>query len=180
MNTKSQGEKEEARGETVEVLLAQLKDTLDKQFHAVDGLDQKAGMVLGSGSLVVALIAVLASGLLQGLIRANTVSPYLQLGFVIGAVLYIGIIYCVVRAFRVTTYYLPLQLDPQEIRKGYLGLSKAQVREQLLANYIEYCSANSTILEEKARWVQISLYVLAADTAYLTTVVIAGTLLLAT
>ena len=93
MNTKSQGEMEEARGETVEVLLAQLKDTLDKQFHAVDGLDQKAGMVLGSGSLVVALIAVLASGLLQGLMRANTVSPYLQLGFVIGAVLYIGITY---------------------------------------------------------------------------------------
>lgn len=180
MNTKSEGEKEEARRETVEVLLAQLRDTLDKQFHAIDGLDQKAGIVLGSSTLVVALIGVLATAFLQGPLQSNPAPPYMRLAFVIGAVLYIGVILCVVGAFRVVTYYLPLQLDPEEIRKGYLGLSKAQVREQLLANYIKYCSTNSTVLESKAGWVQASLYLLAADTAYLTIVVIAATVMAGT
>ena len=180
MNRKSEGEKEEARGETVELLLAQLKDTLDKQFHAIDGLDQKAGIVLGSASLVVALIALLAGAFLQNPVGSNTAPPYMRWAFVIGAALYIGVIVCVVRAFGVTTYYLPLRLDADGIRKRYLGRSSAEVREQLVADYIEHCSTNATLIAQKARWVQASLCVLAADTVYLTIVVVAATLAVAT
>jgi hypothetical protein len=180
MSTQYDRDKEELRAETVEVLLAQLQDTLDKQFHAIDGLDQKAGISLGSASLVVALIGLLASALLQKTPESNGGCAYMQWAFVIGAALYIGVILCVVRAFSVETYYLPVQLDADVIRKGYLGHSSAEVREQLVADYIEHCSTNAAVIAEKAKWIQSSLYLLAVDTAYLTIVVIAATLTVAT
>jgi hypothetical protein len=176
MSTEPQRETDEARVGTIEVLLAQLKETLDKQFHAIDGLDQKAGIVLGSASLVVALIAVLANPFLQNPLHSNAACPLMRWAFVVGAAFYIAVIFFVVRAFSVETYHLPLRLDAEEIRKEYLGRTAADAREHLLADHIKHCSTNANIIAEKAKWVQWSLYALGGNTAYLTLVVIAATL----
>ena len=168
-------EKEEMRRETIEVLLAELKEGLDKQFGAIDGLDRKAGIILGSASLVIALMTVAHGAFFQKALEPNCASTWMQVGLVIGGLVYVGIIYCVVRAFRVTTYYLPVRLDREEIHNGYLGLTRAEVREQLLANYIEYSGVNLMIIDKKAKWVQISLYLLGADIVYLTMLLLVGT-----
>ena len=172
-------EKEQARRETVEVMLTELKRALDKEFQAIEALDRKAGIILGSASLVVALMTVSYGPFLQRALEPSIASVCLHAGLVAGAVVYIRLIYCTVRAFGVTTYYLPVKLDVDEIENGYLRLNKAEVQEQLLAQYIEYSAVNSMIIDKKAPWLQKSLWLLAADTAYLTVLVIVGTLILA-
>jgi len=178
VNTSSQGEREEARRETVEVLLTELKGALDKEFQAIEALDRKAGIMLGSASLVVALMTVAYGAFLQRTLEPSIASVCLQAGLVAGAAVYVRLIYCTARAFGVTTYYLPLKLDVDEIQNWYLRLNKAEVREQLLAQYIEYSARNSMIIDKKAPWLQKTLWLLAADTAYLTVLVIVGTLIL--
>lgn len=168
-------DKEEVRRETVEVMLGELKGALDKEFQAIDALDRKGGIIFGSASLVVALMTIAHAAFFQKALEPSCASICLQVGFVIGGLVYVGIICCMIRAFKVTTYYLPVKLDAEEIQKGYLGLDKAAAREQLLANYIEYSGINSTIIDKKARWVEISLRLLGADVAYLTILVIVGT-----
>jgi hypothetical protein len=178
VNTKSHAEKEEARRETVEVLLTELKGTLDKEFQAIEALDRKGGIILGSASLVVALMTVAYGAFLETALEPSTASLCLQAGLIAAAAVYARLMYCTVRAFGVTSYYLPLKLDVDEIQNGYLGLNKAEVREQLLANYIEYSALNSMIIDKKAPWLQSALWLLAADTAYLIVLLIPGTLIL--
>ena len=175
---KGSPEKEQARRQTVEVLLTELKGALDKEFQAIEALDRKAGIILGSASLVVALMTAAYGAFLQRAVEPNIVSACLQAGLAIGALVYIRVMYCTVRAFRVTTYYLPLKLDAEHIQKSYLGLNKAELGEQLLAQYIEHSGGNLMIIDKKGAWVQQSLYLLAGDTAYLTLLVIIGAIIL--
>jgi hypothetical protein len=180
-NTTDKGarrQREETRAETVEVLLIELRHALDKEFRAIDALDHKGGIILGSASLVVALMTAAYGAFFQRPLQPNTACLCLQVGLVAAAAVYIRLMYCAVRGFRVTTYYLPLRLDEKEIHNAYLGLNKAEVREQLLANYIKYSALNSTIIDKKAAWVEKALSLLAADTAYPTVLVIVGTLIL--
>lgn len=176
---KAPPEKQYARPETVDLLLGEFRHTLEEQFDAVEGLDRKAGVILSSASLVVALMTLAYGAFLQRALGPSSASACLRAGLVMGAIVYVRLMYCTVRAFRVATYYLPLKVDSQEIHNAYLALKKPEAAEQLLANYIEYCGINSAIIRDKAVWVQNSLCLLAADTAYLSILVIVGTLILA-
>jgi len=165
---------QETQEETLRILRAELKDGLDKQFQTIDALDRKAGVVLGSASLVVALMTFASGAVFQKALEPSCASNLLRLGFVVAGLIYALIICCVVLALKVRTYYLPTKLDRDEI-EGYLDLDRAGVRRQLLANYIQRFGTNLTAIAGKARWVQISLVLLAADGILLTILVIVGT-----
>lgn len=171
-------ESRKAREETVEVLLAELERAMDKQFEAIDALDSKAGIIFGAASLVAALMTVAQGSFFQRAQMANAIPPcYVLVGFGLAILLYIGIIYCLIRAFKVMTYYLPMKIDPNHIHKTYLPLTKSEVKEKLLASYIKHSQTNWAILEDKARWVQIALYLLAIDIIYLTLLIAIGTVM---
>lgn len=169
---------EQGRGEAVEVLLGELRRAQDKQFHAIDGLDRKAGVVLGSASLVVGLMAVAHGSLLQGFVRSSCAYATVKAAFVLAALVYVAIMCCLVVALRVKAYYLPIKFDREEIRDGYLRLSGADAREQLLANYVEYLGVNALTIRKKATWVQVSLGLLAGDVILFTVIIVLTTLML--
>jgi len=168
-------ETEKARAETVEVLLSELERTMDKQFEAIDGLDSKAGIIFGAGSLVAALMTVAQGSFFQKAQTASVLCPYYVLGAYGSAMLlYVGIICCVIRAFKVKRYHLPMKIDLEHIEKTYLPMKKHKVKEKLLASYIKHSQANAAILRDKGQWAQRALYLLAIDIIYLTILIAVG------
>jgi hypothetical protein len=164
----------EARSETIEVLLHELERAMDKQFQTIDSLDSKAGQLFGVASLATALMMAFA-----GIVRdtsyqtdaaqaATTTPTSVTVGaFVLAILMYVATIYCLVRAFRVEAFRLPLKVDRKHIIETYLPLSKHEAKAQLLSNYIEQMEANSAIVETKAWWIRWSLYLLGTDVVYL-------------
>lgn len=178
MSQNAVSESEKARQETVEVLLSELERAMDKQFEAIDALDSKAGIIFGAASLVSALMTVAQGAFFQKMREATTIPSWFSLvGFGLAIVLYVAIVCCLIRAFRIMTYYLPMKIDREHIQAIYLPLTKAEVKEQLVANYIEHSQTNWAILEDKARWVQKGLYLLGIDIIFLTIFIAVGTMM---
>jgi len=168
-------ESKRAREETVEILLAELERTMDKQFKAIDTLDSKVGIIFGAGSLVVALMTVAQGSFFHNAQTASVLCPYYVLGaYGLSLFLYLAIMFCVIRAFKVRTYYLPMKIDRDHIQNTYLPLKKHAVKEKLLASYIKHSQTNAAILTDKAQWVQRGLYLLAIDISYLIVLIAVG------
>jgi hypothetical protein len=176
---------ESARERTVEIMLRELERGMDKQFDTIDGLDSKAGQLFGVASLATALMtaflgvmpgakaAALAGNGYAALPWWGLVSGF-AVAIVVAIALYSATVFSLVRAYRVEAYHLPVKVDREHITAIYLPLTEAQVREQLLANYIEQMRTNWAIAETKAWWVKMSLYLLAADIVYLVIAVALG------
>ena len=169
---------EDDRQGTVEVLVGELQRTLDKQFETIDGLDAKAGQLFGVATLVTALIAIAQTSVFQNDVVAGLLPSWLTVGgYIIALVLYGATMFSLIRAYRIEAYYLPLRIDQDHIHARYLPLAKAEIQEQLLANYIEHSQTNWAIVEAKAGRVKWGLYFLGADIVFLIILIIVGRLI---
>jgi len=164
--------------DTVCLLLDEARAALDREFDSIRALDHKAATLFGAASVVVSLMALTAGTVVQSAPTQRLFATHLRCALALGAVLYLAVLFCTVQAFRLRTYYLPLKTEREEILKAYLPLEPDQARKQLLANYIEYSGHNASVREQKARWVQSSLYITAINTGYLTVLLIVVLLVL--
>jgi hypothetical protein len=165
-------------------MLRELERGMDKQFATIDGLDSKAGQLFGVASLATALMTAFLGAIPDAMTATITENGSAPLpwwcsvgGFAVAIALYVATVFCLVRAYRVESYHLPVKVDREHITVTYLPLTETQVREQLLANYIEQMRTNWAIAETKAWWVKLSLYLLGADIVYLVIAVAAGVVL---
>jgi hypothetical protein len=158
--------------DTVSLLLDESHAALDREFDSIRALDRKAATLFGAASIVVSLMAVTAGLAVQPGGTQDVLVTHVKCAVALGAALYLGVLFCTVQAFRLRTYYLPLKTEREEILKDYLPLPPSEARKQLLANYIEQCGHNASVREQKAKWVQRSLYVTAVNTGYLTILLI--------
>lgn len=159
-------------------MLAQLERAMDKQFQTIDGLDSKAGQLFGVASLLTALIGVAQVSFFQSEEVTSSFPSWFVAGqFLLAIFLYLVTIFCLIRAFRIEAYYLPIKIDRDHIHDTYLSLTKSAVEEQLLANYIEHSQRNWAIIEDKARWVRGGLYLVGFDIFFLVMLIAIGTVL---
>jgi hypothetical protein len=158
--------------DTVSLLLQESHAALDREFESIRALDRKAATLFEAASIVVSLMAVTASLVVQSGEAEHVLVTHVRCAIAFGALLYLGVLFCTVNAFRLRTYYLPLRTEREEILKDYLPLPVDEARKQLLANYIEQCTHNSNVREQKAKWVRRSLYVMAINTGYLAVLLI--------
>ncbi len=159
-------------------MLAQLERVMDKQFQTIDGLDSKAGQLFGIATLVTALMGVAQVSFFQSE-KAISSFPcwFVAGGFLLLMFLYLLTIVCLIRAFRIEAYYLPIKIDRDHIDDTYLSLSKNAAQQQLLANHIECSQMNWAIIEDKARWIKWGLYLLGLDIFLLIILIATGTVL---
>lgn len=159
----------------VQVLLAELRSMLKAHLDAGDALDSKAGMIFGATSSVAALTTVAYGMAAQSATTGcSWVQAAVRADLVLNLVVSVAVIYCLVQATRVAGYHLPL--EPGEIEDYYLELPRQDLAEQLLANYIECCQWNTAIIATKARWVDGSVRLLAANVTFLMILIAIGML----
>lgn len=167
------------RHETIQVLLAEAEKSLDRQLATIDGLDSKVGQLFQVVTVATTLLTI-AIGLLLGTEHAATSPPCWLVVGAFGATLvpYTATWICVIRAYQLRVYYLPLKMDREHIHTDYLSLTKPQAQDQLLANYIESSRLNWDLVAGKARWVQRALRLAGIDIILLVTLVAIGVLLM--
>jgi len=171
----------EAREETVEVLLAEAERSMSRQFESIDGLDSKASRLFQVVTLATTLLTIAQGWLFQKEEVASVFPCWVVVGvFAIAISLYVATICCLIRAFRVRVYYLPIKMDSEHIRTTYLSLTKAKTQEKLLASYIKHSQTNWGIADDKAKWVDSALILVGIDIIFLivimaiATVVVSG------
>ena len=167
-----------ARYQTIQVLLAEAEKSMDRQLDTIDGLDSKAGQLfqvvtLATTLLTFAMGLFLRSELMPGPPPCWFVLAALGVALVLYAVAWL----CVIRAFDLRVYYLPLRMDREKIHSDYLALTSAEAQAQLLANYVKASDKNWTIIDEKATWVRRALYAAGVEIILLVAAIAGGVLL---
>jgi len=168
---------EKAREETVEVLLAEAERSMSRQFETIDGLDSKASQLFQVVTLATTLLTIAQGWFFQKEEVASVFPCWVVVGvFGIAVSLYVATIYCLIRAFRVRVYYLPIKMDSEHIRTTYLSLTKPETQEKLLASYIERAQTNWGIADDKAKWVDGALILVGIDIIFLMAIIAIATL----
>lgn len=172
-----ESEAEKAREETVEVLLGEAQTLMSRQFETIDGLDSKASQLFQVVTLATTLLTI-AQGWFFQKEEVASVFPWwaMLVGFATAVLLYGATVYCLMCAYRIRVYYLPLKMDREYIRTGYLSLTKSQAREKLLASYIKYSQVNRDLAGDKAKWVDRALKLVGIDIILLMGAIAVGTL----
>lgn len=169
---------EKAREETVEVLLAEAERSMTVQFENIGRLDSKAGRLFQVVTLATTLLTIAQGWLFQKEMASVFPCWVVVGGFGIAISLYGATVYCLIRAFRVRVYYLPIKMDLEHIRTTYLSLTKSETQEKLLASHIEHYQTNWGLSENKAKWVNWALILVGIDIIFLIAVIGIGTLVL--
>lgn len=167
------------RNQTIQVLLSEAENSLDRQLATIDGLDLKVGQLFQVVTVATTLLTFAMGLFLRNENHAYSPPCWLVLGaFAIALLPYAATWVCVIRAFQLRVYYLPLRMDREHIRTDYLSLTDSQAKDQLLANYIESSQPNWAIVAGKARWVQRALYLAGIDIILLIGAVATGILVM--
>lgn len=168
---------EKAREQTIEVLLAEAERSISRQLATIDGLDSKASQLFQVVTLATTLLAIAMGLFFQREEVARLFPCWFVLGvFGLAMFLYLVTVCCLICAFRVRVYRLPMKMDREHIRTTYLSLTKPETQDQLLANYIECSQINWSIADDKAKWVDRAPYLVGIDVILLITAIAIGTL----
>lgn len=168
---------EKAREETVEVLLAEAERSMTTQFENIRRLDSKAGRLFQVVTLATTLLTIAQGWFFQKEEMASVFPCWVVLvGFGTAILLYGATICCLIRAFRIRVYYLPIKMDLEHIRTTYLSLTRSETQEKLLASYIKHSKINWGMSDDKANWVDRALILVGIDIIVLVTIIAVGTL----
>ena len=168
---------EKAREETVEVLLAEAERSMTRQFEIIESLDSKASRLFQVVTLATTLLTIAQGWFFQKEEVASVLPWWVVVGvFAIATSLYLATICCLMCAFRVRVYHLPVKMDLEHIRTTYLSLTKSETQEKLLASYIKHSQTNWDITYDKGKWVDRALILVGIDIIFLIAIIAIGTL----
>ena len=133
------------------LVLDELRNVLEHQFDAADGLDSKLKELLGAASLILALVTTL-----QITTSVEKIGwPYL-IGLVIVLVLYVVLIVVILRGLRPMTYKAPIPSNWDEIAERFFDLDEDAALELLIANYLKCSQENNTPINKKAYKIRLA------------------------
>ncbi len=141
---------------------------LEQQQRLFDGidrtgehLDSKAMAVLQSGGLIVALTGATA---LPAFVAAST-SPWTLLGIAVGFLLFIGMVYCTLKAWSPTSHENPSSVDWDKAFDDYISKEVDEAYNQVLSNIMSATEHNKAVNERKAKYVVAAGWLLAGQVA---------------
>jgi hypothetical protein len=151
------------------LVLEELRDVLTRQFEAGDALDSKLKELLGAASLILSLVTTLQ--VIGGIGRIGRLF-WILTAFVM--LLYVVLIFVIMRALRPMGYHSPIPSDWDEIEDRFFDLCEDAALELLIVNYLEYSERNNAPLKYKARMVRWASFLLAGIVLLLVVVGLLG------
>lgn len=149
-------ETEQDEPRSLEIVFAEVKDRLNAQSDQIKTLDAKAGLVLSSSSLIIAI----GAGLRTAFGKSGPGEVTL---FVFAAILYV-----LTMIFAFQAYYLrPYRRDPEPraLRERYMFKDPTFTKRKILANMIEFFEENERIINDnKVKNLRRALKLLTAET----------------
>ena len=140
--------------------LEELRRGYDVLAGSSNTLDQKAGSLLGSASLVTGLFGTLQIAL----IRPDQ-SPWYWVGIVLVLLAFLALLAICTSTFWAKSYKIPLKADWAVIYSNVLSLSPSESIEKMIASYITWNSYNRKLNAQKAgrlRWASALLFLIVA------------------
>ena len=137
---------------THEQILAELRNEHQALLAFGDALDAKLNMLLGSGSLLIGLFAVLGS--------ASAAPVWYWLVIIVVAIAYLGGLLWTGAALQPTGYALPIRADWAHLATTYFSLAGEVQIDYLISQHLVAIAANERVLARKALAVKVGLWAL--------------------
>ncbi len=155
-------EQEEPR--SLDIIFAEVKDRLKAQSDQIKALDQKAGLVVSSSSLIITIGAGLRTALEKSGPAEVTLPSVCSFAlFVLAGVLYLLTMIFAFRAYSLLRYRR--DPEPRPLREHYMFENPTSTKRKILANMIQCFEENQKIIHHnKVRNLRIALSLLIAET----------------
>jgi hypothetical protein len=143
----------------LEIPLAEMKRTLDRQVDGLDTIKATVRSVLSAGSLIVSLVAALQ------LVTAKIDPKWFWLykdGIVLAAVLYVALIITCILALWPTTVVGPIKPDWDILTTAFKGLSEKEAFLEQLSSILNAIDLNRPIVNRYKYLQMIALALLPA------------------
>ena len=132
----------------LDIIYTEIKDRLQEQFDQLRALDQKAGQVLSSASLIVAV------GI--GLQAIETSPSSLRFTLFIMAIIFYALsVISAWLAYRVQSFRR--DPEPRPLRDHYLPSEFQFTKRKIISNFIESYEFNQQSIRSKVRYTQSAL-----------------------
>ncbi len=138
--------------ETIEIIYEAVKERLDIEIGAVDSMDSKAGMLIGFNGVILAVLFQVQAGDALWPFRVGLIALFLSL--VSGGI-----------SFQVGKYRR--DPDPRQLRRWYSQKKKREVLSTLIDNMVESYEEVRKKNRFKARYVQLSIYLMIVGVAFI-------------
>ena len=141
--------------EGLKLTLEEMRRLYTQRQAAADKLDDKAGTILGSASLILTLITTLQLTLL------GPDQPwYYWLGLAVAFTLYLVMILLTLLAFSPRTFTTPIKASWDILREKLFVVTEEEALLNLISAYEDQINNNKKILTQKARFVAIAIVLL--------------------
>jgi len=146
----------------IDAVLEETQRYYERLHEASKGLDTKASILLGSGSLLLALVSAF-----QNPRTFPAIWEAFSCYIIFGAVLYILLFLCGIFAIIPIQWTTPVKIDREELREHYLPLSSEKLKWQLLGDYVDRIQENRAKVMRKGRAVAVGFVILGVEVIYL-------------
>lgn len=155
-----------------QLLLDQQWRMLDARNQAGDHLDNKASIILQSGSLIIALVGVVA---LPSVIAQQ--APTVQLvGLAFALLMFAGMIMCALLAWRPSDFSIPGATDWDAMYNDYVNETLANAYAQVLSNIMNTTDKHAQRNRVKAKYVTWGAWLLVLQVAGILVIAVASAL----
>jgi len=148
--------------EPIDTVLEETKKYYETLHEASRALDTKASILLGSGTLLLALVSAF-----QDPKTFPTIWEAFSCYIIVGVVLYVLLFLCGIFAIVPVQWTTPVKIDREELQQHYLPLSSEKLKWQLLGNYVDRIQENRAKIARKGKAVAIGFAILGVEVVYL-------------
>jgi len=148
--------------EPIDTVLEETKRFYETLHEASKGLDTKASILLGSGTLLLALVSTFHDPK-----TFPTIWEAFSCYIIVGVILYVLLFLCGIVAIIPVEWTTPVKIEREELQQHYLRLSSEDLKWQLLGNYIERIQENRAKIAKKGKAVAIGFAILFVEVVYL-------------
>lgn len=157
-------ETEQDEPQSLEIVFAEVKDRLNAQSDQIRALDEKAGLVLSSSSLIITIGTGLRTAFGKSVPGEATLSSICSFAlFFLAGVLYLLTMIFAIRAYSLLRYRR--DPEPRPLRQHYILEKPTFTKSKILANMIQSFEENQKkIHHNKVKNLHIALKLLMAQT----------------
>ena len=152
---------------SLDVLMEYINRHLDSLDSQISTLDNKAGFVLGSASLLIAGIGGFASAMdtttpklvTQGIISSDW-QLLIFIPIVVAGILYLALVYTAYLAYKTRQYHAIAKFKELMDYTLAMDLSPEQTKRDLIEDLLKVIEANQRTINTKAKWTRYALRLL--------------------
>lgn len=148
--------------EPIDTVLEETKRFYETLHEASKGLDTKASILLGSGTLLLALVSTFHDPK-----NFPEIWQSFSCYIIVGVLLYVLLVLCGIFAIIPVQWTTPVKIDREELKQHYLPLSPENLKWQLLGNYVDRIQENRAKITKKGKAVAMGFAILFVEVVYL-------------